>query len=147
MSSERRRKTRVEGFFLAVERLSRDNKRASAGNIAEILGVANGTASGSIRELANAGWIDHQPYAGAILTERGRNRLLVVLRKRQLLELFLVQTLHLQLDDATDESWLIEPAATEFLIERINEYLDYPKSDIRGTSILVSANKHTDYSD
>ena len=57
------------------------------------------------------------------------------------------QTLHLQLDDATDESWLIEPAATEFLIERINEYLDYPKSDIRSTPILVSANKHTDYSD
>ncbi len=147
MSSKRPRKTRIDDYLQAVERFSRDGGKASTGAVAKSVGVANGTASGMMRELAAAGLIDHQLYAGATLTDRGRRRLLIVLRKRQLLELFLHDRLQLEVDDAVDEACLLEPTASVELIERINQVLGGPRSDIRGDPIFSLPNKTDDHSD
>ncbi|GAA4469742.1 metal-dependent transcriptional regulator [Novipirellula rosea] len=120
------RKTRIEDYLLAVELLCRDTDRATTGKVAAMIGVANGTASSFLRTLAESGLVDLQPYAGSTLTEAGRRRLLVVMRRRQLLELFIVQTLHLSIESASEEAWQLEPAASNHLIDCIDSQLGNP---------------------
>lgn len=123
MTISNRRKTRIEDYLLAVEQLCQDTDRATTGKVAAIIGVANGTASSVLRTLAENDLVDLQPYAGSILTERGHRRLQVVMRRRQLLERFLVQTLHLSIESASEESWQLEPAASNHLIDCIEAHV------------------------
>ncbi|MFG0262573.1 MAG: metal-dependent transcriptional regulator [Novipirellula sp. JB048] len=122
MNAQQPRRTRVEDYLWAVEELSQGGRRATNGDIARRLGVAGGTASGMMRELAAAGWVDLVPYAGVTLTEQGRLQLRPIVRKRQLLEWFLQHTLAISREEASAESWRLEPSVSANLIQRIEAY-------------------------
>jgi DtxR family Mn-dependent transcriptional regulator len=119
------RRTRVEDYLVAIADLCqlRGVERVSTGQIAQHLGVAGGTASSMIKQLATGGLVDHLPYAGASLTEKGRQQAQCALRRRSLLEMFLTRTLNLSQELASAEAWLLEPAASERLIDRLDQFL------------------------
>jgi len=119
------RRTCVEDYLVAIADLCQAGgmERVSTGRIAEHLNVAGGTASSMIKQLAADGLVEHLAYAGASLTEKGRQQ---ALRRRRLLEMFLVQTLNLSDEAASTEAWLLEPAVSEQLIQRVNQFLKDP---------------------
>lgn len=107
----------------------------STGVIAAALGVTPGTATVMIKTLAESGLVDYEPRAGAMLTSRGRQLALHVVRRHRLLELFLVQVLGLDWSEVHDEAEHLEHVISEKVLDRIDQMLGRPAFDPHGHPI------------
>ena len=107
----------------------------STGELAQALNVSPGTVTGMLKTLSEASLATYTPYEGARLTESGQRLALKIIRRHRLLELFLVETLKMSWDEVHEEAEHMEHAASERLIDRIDDYLGYPAVDPHGDPI------------
>ena len=112
-----------------------DRQLVPMGQLAGALGVVPGTATTMVKALAESGLVSYEPYAGVRLTAPGRKLAALVLRRHRLIELFLVQILGMGWADVHDEAERLEHAASDRLIERIDEMLGHPSVDPHGDPI------------
>src|SRR5438105_13234818 len=73
----------------SIYRLSRDGEGAHTGALAEALGVSPGTATATVKRLAERGLLDHRPYRGVELTVTGRQAAIAALRRHRIVEPYL----------------------------------------------------------
>jgi DtxR family Mn-dependent transcriptional regulator len=127
----------VENYVKTIFQICQESDAASAstGVVAKRLSVSPGTVTSMLRTLADSGLANYQAYEGVRLTDAGTNLALRVLRRHRLVELFLVRTLGLTWDEVHDEAEHLEHAVSEQLIDRIDEYLEFPTSDPHGDPI------------
>lgn len=123
--------------------------RVAMGTLAAALRVAPGTVTAMMKTLSGSGLVEYEPYSGVRLTPSGRQLALHVLRRHRLIELFLVQILGMDWSEVHEEAELLEHAASDRLIERMDEILGYPKVDPHGDPIPDSLGKvdETDHGD
>ena len=107
----------------------------TATSIAQRVGVTLSTTSDALRRLREAGLIDHAPYSAITLTEIGRAHAVDMVRRHRLIETFLVQALGYTWDQVHDEAEVLEHAVSDFMIDKIDEYLGYPERDPHGDPI------------
>jgi DtxR family Mn-dependent transcriptional regulator len=69
------------------------------------------------------------------LTSKGEKLALKVIRRHRLWELFLIQVLGLSWSEVHDEAENLEHSTSDFLIDKIDEFLGYPKFDPHGDPI------------
>jgi DtxR family Mn-dependent transcriptional regulator len=127
----------VENYLKAMLQigLREQSDWVSTGQLATALAVSPGTVTSMIKSLAESGLADYRPYEGVALTDHGRAVALRMLRRHRLLELFLVKTLHLTWDQVHEEAENMEHAVSDFLVDRIDDYLGRPASDPHGDPI------------
>jgi DtxR family transcriptional regulator, Mn-dependent transcriptional regulator len=123
----------VKGIYLICAQ--QDKQLATTGELATALSVSPGTVTSMLKTLSDAGLASYRPYEGVRLTEAGRLLALRVLRRHRLIELFLVRTLDLSWDEVHEEAENLEHAVSDFLIDRIDQYLEYPTADPHGDPI------------
>jgi DtxR family Mn-dependent transcriptional regulator len=111
------------------------------GTIARLLNVTNAAATDMARKLASKKLINYTKYKQLSLTSKGKELALNVLRKHRLWETFLHQTLNLSLHEIHREAEMLEHQTSDFLIERINEYLGNPQIDPHGDPVPDSKGK------
>lgn len=109
--------------------------RISVGKIATALGLVPGTATTMMKHLAREGYIDYVPRQGVSLTPKGRQASLQVLRRHRLIELFLVEVMHLDWAHVHDEAEVLEHVISDRMVERIDEMLGRPAHDPHGDPI------------
>lgn len=107
----------------------------STGQLAESLDVSPGTVTSMLKTLSESELATYKPYAGVSLTKAGRMLAMRVLRRHRLIELFLVKTLNLTWDQVHEEAEHMEHAVSDFLIDRIDEFLEKPETDPHGDPI------------
>lgn len=116
----------------------------STGRLAAKLGVSPGTVTSMLQSLAKEKQIadgtrpplvTYRPRGGACLTDEGKKIALRILRRHRLIELFLVQTLKLTWDRVHEEAENMEHAVSDYLIDRIDEFLGLPTTDPHGDPI------------
>ncbi|RMG40505.1 MAG: metal-dependent transcriptional regulator [Planctomycetota bacterium] len=107
----------------------------STGRLARALSVSPGTVTTMLKSLSEGGLVEYVPYRGAQLTPAGRRLATRILRRHRLLELFLVRTLDLTWDQVHDEAENMEHAVSDFLVDRIDEFLGFPTIDPHGDPI------------
>ncbi|TDP89445.1 DtxR family iron (metal) dependent repressor [Leucobacter luti] len=100
--------------------------------IAERTGLKLSSVSDAVRKLASQGLVDHAPYGAVELTETGRSYALVMVRRHRLIEAFLVSVLGYSWDQVHDEAEHLEHAVSDFMIDRIDEFLEFPTRDPHG---------------
>jgi DtxR family Mn-dependent transcriptional regulator len=103
--------------------------------LAERLGVSPASASSMVKKLDGLGLVEHVPYRGVVLTERGMNVALEVLRHHRLLERYLAQELGVPWDRVHDEAEVLEHVLSEELEELIAAKLGHPTVDPHGDPI------------
>jgi DtxR family Mn-dependent transcriptional regulator len=103
--------------------------------LADRLGVTAGSASGMVKKLDGLGLVEHVPYRGVRLTERGLKVALEVLRHHRLLERFLVEELGVPWDRVHDEAEVLEHVLSEELEALIAAKLGDPTIDPHGDPI------------
>ncbi len=128
----------VEDYLKAVYHLQAGASRATTQELARMLGVQMASVTGKIKQLHASGYVDHQPYQGVILTEKGRQLALRVLRRHRLIELFLQRALGLTWDEVHEDAEQLEHAVSDRLIERIDAFLGEPVFDPHGAPIPQS---------
>ncbi len=103
--------------------------------LAEELAVQPVSANQMVRKLEEAGWISYLPYKGVSLTEQGRQCALQVLRHRRLWEVFLVEHLKINQEEASEIACRLEHFFSTGAAERLAEFLGNPTSSPRGLPI------------
>ena len=98
-------------------------------------GVSPASASAMVKKLAALGLLEHEPYRGARLTEAGERVAVEVIRHHRLIELYLAETLGLDVDAVHDEADRLEHVISEELEERIDRALGFPTHDPHGDPI------------
>src|SRR4029453_273973 len=92
-------------------------------------------ARAMVKKLAALSLARHERYRGVELTPAGERVALEVIRHHRLLELYLAETLGLDVDDVHDEADRLEHALSEELEQRIDKALGYPTHDPHGDPI------------
>ncbi|WP_454972529.1 metal-dependent transcriptional regulator [Corynebacterium propinquum] len=95
----------------------------------------NSTTSEAIKRLQSRGLVEHEPYSGVRLTELGARLAVTMIRRHRLIETFLVETLGYTWDEIHADADLLEHAATDRFIDRIDELLNFPTRDPHGDPI------------
>ncbi len=127
----------IENYVKTIYQIcgSSEQRPASTGEIANALAVSPGTVTSMLKTLAESGLATYTPYEGVRLTASGDALGLRVLRRHRLIEQFLVTTLNLSWDEVHEEAENMEHAVSDWLVDRIDEYLGFPESDPHGDPI------------
>ncbi len=126
----------IENYVKAIYKLTNPAKPpASTGMLAAELEVSPGTVTSMCKTLQESGLAVYAPYEGIQLTTAGESLALRIIRRHRLIELFLVDTLDLTWDEVHDEAENMEHAVSEMLVDRIDQYLGFPKVDPHGDPI------------
>jgi len=127
----------VENYLKAVLQLGikSGQTRVSTGALATRLGVSPGSVTSMLKTLSESELANYVPYEGVELTDAGRKLAMRMLRRHRLMELFLHSTLNLTWDQVHQEAEELEHAVSEFLIDRIDEFLGHPETDPHGSPI------------
>ena len=125
----------VQDYLKAIHALEAAGERAVTSALAARLHVSAPSATQMTKRLAELGLVERKPYRGVVLTDTGRRGALEVLRHHRLLELYLVDTLGLALDEVHAEADRLEHVLSEELEARIDELLGFPTHDPHGDPI------------
>lgn len=124
-----------EDYLKAIYGLSESGDPASTSAIATVLDIQPASVTGMIKRLAETGLLEHIPYRGVRLTERGTLEALRVLRRHRILETYLCERLGFSWDDVHAEAERLEHAASDRLIEKMAASLEFPSHDPHGAPI------------
>ena len=125
----------IQNYLRAVYLLGEQGDRVSVTALAKRLHVSAASASGMVKKLAALELAEHAPYHGIVLTPAGERVALEVIRHHRLLELYLAETLGLDVDAVHDEADKLEHVLSEELEERIDRALGFPTHDPHGDLI------------
>jgi DtxR family Mn-dependent transcriptional regulator len=103
--------------------------------LAEELKVSNAAITDMSRKLSVEGLVNHIPYKGLTLTLQGKSEALKVVRRHRLWELFLIRTLGMNWSEVHEEAEKLEHHSSDKLIDRIEEFMDFPHFDPHGAPI------------
>jgi len=126
----------IEDYLRAIWRVSRGaGASVSTSALADTLGVAPASVSGMLRRLSALGLLDHVPYHGVRLTDRGSDAALRLVRRHRILERYLADRLGYGWESVHAEADRLEHAASDELIERMALVLGDPPFDPHGAPI------------
>ena len=125
----------IQDYLKGIYKLQESEGRVTITAVARAQGVSPASASAMVKKLAALGLAEHAPYRGARLTGAGERVALEVIRHHRLLELYLAETLGVDVDAVHDEADRLEHALSEELEERIDRVLGYPTHDPHGDPI------------
>jgi DtxR family transcriptional regulator, Mn-dependent transcriptional regulator len=125
----------IQDYVKEIYKLETVGLRATTSALAERLEVSPPSVTSMLKKLATLGLVEHEPYRGATLTDRGERVALEVIRHHRLLEQYLVETLGLPLDAVHAEADRLEHALSEELEAHIDRTLGFPTRDPHGDPI------------
>jgi len=125
----------AQDYLKAIWKLQAAHGEATTSALAGELGVSPASATAMLKKLDRLGLVQHEPYHGARLTPAGERVALEVIRHHRLLELYLAETLGIDVDEVPDEADRLEHALSEELEARIDEALGFPTHDPHGDPI------------
>ncbi len=126
----------VENFVKAVyNNNTNDGNDTKPGSIAKKLGISSAAATDMAKKLALKDLLHYQKYQKLELTEKGEKMALSVIRKHRLWEAFLFKMFDMSMHEIHREAELLEHQTSEFLTQKISNYLGNPKFDPHGDPI------------
>lgn len=129
----------VEDYLKAIYSLSPEGEAVSTSAIAEALEVQPASVTGMVKRLAESAFLEHVPYRGVQLTRAGAREALRVLRRHRILEIYLTERLGYPWEDVHKEAERLEHAASETLIQRMDDALGNPGHDPHGAPIPTAS--------
>ena len=103
--------------------------------LAEKLQVAPSSVSEMLSKLSSKGLIEIIPYKGCKLTNEGVDACIDIVRIHRLWEVFLIEYLGYNWREAHEDAHILEHAGTPRMVERLNKFLNYPKTCPHGSRI------------
>ncbi|MDX1699221.1 MAG: metal-dependent transcriptional regulator [Melioribacteraceae bacterium] len=125
-----------ENYLKTIYNLSKyGNGSVSPSSVARELNVSSAAISEMASKLSEQGYVDYKKYKGIKILGKGKKVATNIIRKHRLWELFLIKTLGLNWGEVHHEAEKLEHSTSDYLIDKIDEYLKFPKSDPHGAPI------------
>jgi DtxR family Mn-dependent transcriptional regulator len=116
-----------EMYLKSIYELAEGDGPVAVSLLARRVGVSPVSATEMVKRLEAQGMIVHTPYKGVQLTESGRQRALIVVRRQRLWSRFLADHLKIPWSQVYDISCRLEHATDSTVTEALAEYLGHPK--------------------
>jgi DtxR family Mn-dependent transcriptional regulator len=125
-----------ENYLKELYKLSqKDVKKVNNIALAKAMNLNPATVLEMVRKLADKGFIDLQSDKSLQLTEKGRKKAVLIIRKHRLWEVFLVNKLHYEWNKVHELAEQLEHVGDEGLIDKLEEFLEFPGFDPHGDPI------------
>ena len=125
-----------ENYLKAIYHLENQHKKGVPTNaLAEMMATKASSATDMIKRLSEKDLVAYKKYQGVKLTDKGENHAVKVIRKHRLWECFLVDKLNFSWDEVHDIAEQLEHIESEKLIQELDKFLGYPKTDPHGDAI------------
>ena len=138
----------TENFVKAIYQFSKHSEYdTKPSSVAKKLGITSAAATDMSKKLALKGLLDYKKYQELKLTAEGELMALRIVRKHRIWESLLFKILDLSLHEIHQEAELLEHETSDFLAEKIHEYLGFPDFDPHGDPIPDINGKFPDLKD
>jgi DtxR family Mn-dependent transcriptional regulator len=107
----------------------------STNAISDSLQTKAASVTDMLKKLADKDLIHYEKYQGVSLTQKGKQKALTIIRKHRLWEVFMVDKLAFKWDEVHELAEELEHIHSEKLINRLDEFLGFPKYDPHGDPI------------
>ena len=125
-----------ENYLKAIYRLSsKSDKGVSTNALADRLDTKASSVTEMMKRLSDKKLIHYKKYQGVTLTKKGQKIAVSIIRKHRLWESFLVEHLNFTWDEVHPVAEQLEHIKSELLVERLDEFLNFPKYDPHGDPI------------
>ncbi|MFK7783635.1 MAG: metal-dependent transcriptional regulator [Crocinitomicaceae bacterium] len=112
-----------------------DSDEVGVNGLASALDVKPATVSDMVRKLRDKSLVNYEKYGKVSLTETGRFKGMMVIRRHRLWETFLFSKLDFSWDEVHELAEELEHIHSKKLINRLDAFLDFPEFDPHGDAI------------
>jgi DtxR family transcriptional regulator, Mn-dependent transcriptional regulator len=130
-----------ENYLKAIFHLQSQDGVVSTNELAEELQTRAASVTDMLKKLKDQKLLLYERYRGFRLSTEGRKVAVQIIRKHRLWEYFLVEKLQFGWDEVHEIAEELEHISSKKLIDRLDEYLGFPKADPHGDPIPDSNGK------
>ena len=130
-----------EDYLKAIYHLQAHDGVVSTNDLAGELQTRAASVTDMLKKLKGQKLLNYEPYKGFRLSSEGKKVAVQIVRKHRLWEYFLVEKLHFEWDEVHEIAEELEHVSSRKLIDRLDEYLGFPKTDPHGDPIPDSSGK------
>ncbi|HLA52220.1 MAG TPA: metal-dependent transcriptional regulator [Flavitalea sp.] len=124
-----------ENYIKAIYHLQDEEGIVSTNALAKELDTRAASVTDMLKKLKSQKLLLYEKYQGFRLSPEGRKVALQIVRKHRLWELFLVEKLQFGWEEVHEVAEELEHISSKKLIDRLDEFLSFPKSDPHGDPI------------
>lgn len=124
-----------ENYLKVIYHLSVISNPVQTNAIAERIQTKAASVTDMIKKLSDKELVNYVKYQGVTLTEKGKLTAINIVRRHRLWEVFLVDKLNFKWDEVHEVAEELEHITSTLLVERLDEFLDFPKVDPHGDPI------------
>ena len=133
--------TSEENYIKAIYHLQGAQNTVTTNELAEKLNTKPASVTDMMKKLKSKKLLHYQPYQGFRLSNEGKKVALDIIRRHRLWEYFLAEKLKFKWDEVHVVAEDLEHVSSKKLIDKLDEYLGYPKFDPHGDPIPDSLGK------
>ncbi len=132
-----------ENYLKAIFHLQKSDGVVTTNDVANELQTRPASVTDMLKKLKAQKLLLYEKYKGFRLSNEGRKVALQIIRKHRLWEYFLVEKLNFGWDEVHEIAEELEHISSKKLIDRLDEFLGFPKSDPHGDPIPDSQGRFT----
>lgn len=130
-----------ENYLKAIFHLQEEHGTVNTNALARQLDTRAASVTDMLKKLKTQKLLLYEKYQGFRLSPEGRKLALQIIRKHRLWEFFLVEKLRFGWEEVHEMAEELEHISSKKLIDRLDEFLDFPKTDPHGDPIPDSNGK------
>lgn len=127
--------TSEENYIKAIYRLQKLEGMVTTNELAAELQAKPASITDMMKKLKAKKLLNYQPYQGFRLTNEGVKVALNIIRRHRLWEFFLAEKLKFTWDEVHEVAEDLEHVSNKKLIDKLDEYLGFPRVDPHGDPI------------
>lgn len=124
-----------ENYLKAIFHLTEKNETVYVNELSKFLNIKMPSVNSMMKKFAEKNWVIYESYKPLKITKEGRMQAALVVRKHRLTEMFLVKQMGFGWEQVHEIAEQIEHIKSEMFFDKIDELLDYPKTDPHGSPI------------
>ncbi len=127
--------TSEENYIKAIFHLQAENEMVTTNALAQELLTRPASVTDMMKKLKTKKLLHYRPYQGFRLNVEGKKVALGIIRRHRLWEYFLSEKLKFEWDEVHEVAEELEHVSSKKLIDKLDEFLGYPKFDPHGDPI------------
>lgn len=127
--------TSEENYIKTIYHLQQQDGIVTTNELAAKLNAKPASITDMMKKLKSKKLVNYQPYQGFRLTTEGNKAALGVIRRHRLWEYFLAEKLKFKWDEVHEIAEDMEHVSSKILIDKLDEFLGFPKFDPHGDPI------------
>ena len=112
-----------EEYLKTIYLLEKNNKKVRVTDIAKKLKITKPSVNKGINILKELGLIIYEAYKDILLTDKGKELAIKIIKRQDILEMFLVNVLEIERKQAVEEAKALKHAISEKTAIKLNKYI------------------------